>query len=99
MIVVAKLKARSGEEKSLEEALQEMIPEVAKEEGTLTYALHRSQKDSSTFLFYEKYQDGQALKMHSATPHFKALGQKIKDLLDGPMQIELYEEIAAIPQK
>lgn len=99
MIVVARLKAREGEEKRLEEALQEMIPSVAKEEGTLIYTLHRSQKDPGTFLFYEKYRDGKALKEHGETAYFKALGPKIKDFLAGPMQIDFYEEIDGIPIK
>lgn len=99
MIVVAQLKARKGEEKKLEDALKEMIPSVADEEGTLVYTLHRSQKDPATFLFYEKYKDGKALKAHGETAHFRALGPKIKDFLDGPMQIDLYEEIGGIPIK
>lgn len=99
MIVVAQLTARKGEEDKLEQALREMIPLVAEEEGTLVYTLHRSQKDPATFLFYEKYKDGQALRQHSGTPYFKALGPKLKDLLAGPMQVELYEEVDGIPFK
>ena len=99
MIVVAKLKALGGEEKKLEQALKEIIPLVADEAGTLIYTLHRSKKDPNTFLIYEKYKDGQALKAHSQTPYFKELGAKIKDLLDGPMQVDLYDEVAGIPVK
>ncbi len=99
MIVVAKLKAVSGEEDKLEQALKEIIPSVAEEAGTLVYTLHRNKKDPTTFLVYEKYTDGQALQAHSQTPYFKALGAKIKDILDGPMQVELYDEVAGIPAK
>ena len=51
MIVVAKLKAKTGEETKMEEALRGMVEKVAQEEGTLTYTLHRAQKDPSVFLF------------------------------------------------
>jgi quinol monooxygenase YgiN len=40
MIVVAKLKAKTGEEAKMEEALRGMVEKVAQEEGTLTYTLH-----------------------------------------------------------
>lgn len=99
MIVVAKLTARKGEEDNLEKALREIIPFVAKEEGTLAYTLHRSKKDPCQFLFYEKYRDGLALKSHGETEHFKALGLKLKSLLAGPFEVEMYEEIDGIPVK
>ena len=45
MIVVARLKAKSGEEAKVEEALRDMVLKVAQEEGTFAYTLHRSQWD------------------------------------------------------
>jgi quinol monooxygenase YgiN len=40
MIVVAKLKAETGEEAKMEKALRDLVEKVAQEEGTLTYTLH-----------------------------------------------------------
>ena len=94
MIVVAKLKAKTGEEAKMEAALRGMVEKVAQEEGTLTYTLHRAQKDPGVFLFYEKYADGAALKAHSSTPYFKELFGALKSLLDGAPDIEIYDEVA-----
>jgi quinol monooxygenase YgiN len=96
MIVVAKLKAKSGEEAKMEEALRDMVGKVAQEKGTLTYTLHRSQKDPSVFLLYEEYQDGAALKAHSSTPYFKELFGALQSLLDGAPEIEMYDELARV---
>lgn len=96
MIVVAKLKAKQGAEEEMEKVLREAVKNVASEEGTLTYTLHRSQSDPCTFLFYEKYKDAEALKTHSGTPHFKAMFGTLKDLVDGPAEIEMYTELAAL---
>jgi len=96
MVVVAKLKAKKGDEAKMEESLRDMVLKVQQEEGTLAYTLHRSQKDPTQFLFYEKYRDGQALKDHSATPYFKELFATIGPLLDGAPQIEMYDEIAQL---
>jgi len=96
MIVVAKLKAKTGEETKMEEALRGMVAKVAQEQGTLTYTLHRSQKDPSMFLFYEKYQDAAALKAHSSTPYFKELFGALKSQLAGAPEIEMYDELARV---
>ena len=96
MIVVAKLKARSGEESKMAEALKTMVSKVAKEEGTLIYTLHQAQNDPTQFLFYEKYADADALKAHSSTPYFKELFGILEPLLDGAPEIEMYAEIARI---
>ncbi|MEK6192832.1 MAG: antibiotic biosynthesis monooxygenase [Deltaproteobacteria bacterium] len=96
MIVVAKLKAKKGAEEEMEKVLRDAVQKVASEEGTLTYTLHRSQSDPCEFLFYEKYTDGEALQAHSTTPYFKAMFAALKDLVDGPADIGMYEELAAL---
>ena len=96
MIVVARLKAKSGEESKMADALQAMVSKVEQEEGTLMYTLHQAQNDPTQFLFYEKYADGEALKAHSSTPYFKELLGILEPLLDGAPEIEMYTEIAGI---
>ena len=96
MILIAKLKAKDGKEGDMEEALRGMISKVQNEEGTLTYTLHRSKKDPSLFMFYEKYKDKDALSYHSSTPYFKELFGRLGSLLEGEPGVEMYEEIAGI---
>jgi quinol monooxygenase YgiN len=99
LTVVAVLKAKEGKEKDMEEALKKIVPLVAAEAGTLAYALHRAKKDPTKFLFYEKYQDKEALNSHSSTPYFMELFGTIGPFLDGNPSIDIYEEIASIPAK
>ena len=96
MIVVAKLKAKKGQEKEMETILSDMVAKVESEEGTLLYTLHRSQSDPCTFMFYEKYKDSDAFQTHSATPHFKAMFSALQALVDGQAEIETYDEVAAL---
>ena len=98
MIVVAKLKAKSGEESKMADALKAVVSKVEKEEGTLIYTLHQAQNDPTQFLLYEKYIDAQALKAHSSTPYFKELFGILKPLMDGAPEIEMYTEIARIQE-
>jgi quinol monooxygenase YgiN len=96
IVVTARIKAKQGSEKDLEAAFRKMVEDVASEDGTLMYTLHRSQKDACAFMFYEKYKDLDALKQHSTSPHFNALMQTIQPMLDAPAEIEMFEELAKL---
>jgi quinol monooxygenase YgiN len=96
MIVIAKLKVKSGSEEQFENAVKEAMPEVEKEEGTLVYTLQRSQKDPTVYLFYEKYTGPDALTTHSSTPHFKAMSGALGPLLDGAPEFDMYDEVAGL---
>lgn len=96
MIVVAKLKAQKGKEATLEAAFRDMVKKVASEEGTEVYTLHRSSEDPALFMFYEKYKDADAFKVHSTTPHFKALFATVQSMLAAPPDIGMFTELAAI---
>ena len=96
IVVTAKIKAKKGSEKGLEAAFRKMVADVESEDGTLMYTLHRSQKDPCVFMFYEKYKDLEALKLHRTTPHFNALMQTTQPMLDGPPEIEMFDELAKL---
>ncbi len=96
IVVVAVMKAKKGMEREMEDALMNIVPKVAEEEGTLAYALNQAKKDPCTFLMYEKYRDKDALNHHSSTPYFAELFEKIAPLLDGAPSIEIYKELSAI---
>lgn len=93
LTVIAKMKAKAGSEKQLEQAFQAMFPGVRNEEGTLTYILHRSSKDPTVFVFYEIYANQAAFDAHVKTPHFAELSGKIGPLLDGRPVIDILEEV------
>ena len=91
-----KTQSKSGKEEEIEKILTDMVGKVDQEEGTLAYTLHRSRKDPSVFLFYEKYKDKDALSFHSSTPYFKEMFSAIDPLLDGNPEINMYNEIAGL---
>lgn len=97
--VVAIMKAQQGKEKEMEDALRAVIPQVASEQGTMQYILHRARKDPGKFVMYETYRDKEALNLHGSTPYFADLFARIGPLLDGAPVLEILEELAAIPRK
>jgi quinol monooxygenase YgiN len=94
MVVVAKLKVKSGAEDDAEKAFRKQIDYVTREEaGTLLYVMHRSRKDPTTFLFYEKYVDGDAFDRHGKSAAMRELFKTLQPILDGAPVIETYDEV------
>ena len=93
MIVIAKMKAKAGNEAELEKWRKERVPHIEKEEGTLIYKIHRLQKDHTEFVFYEKYASEEAVAAHSSASYFKEFFARVAPLLDGKPEISVYEEV------
>jgi quinol monooxygenase YgiN len=94
MIVVAKIKVKSGCEGEAEDAFRKQIDFVTRDEPrTLIYLLHRGRKDPSTFLFYEKYADADAFDRHGKSSAIQELFKTLTPLLEGAPSIELYDEL------
>jgi quinol monooxygenase YgiN len=92
--IVAKLKAKAGSEKQMEDALSSMVAKTREEKGCQQYILHRSNQDPTVFVFYEVYQDQPALDAHGKTPHMAEMFGKIGGLLDGRPAIDFLTELA-----
>ena len=96
LVVIAKLKAKPGAGDDLAAKFSEMVAWVTENEAeTLTYICNRSTNDPDEFVFFERYPDPAALGAHSSSDRFKAFVGEIQPLLDGGMQVEMLEEVAA----
>jgi len=96
--LTAAFQAKSGKESELEETLLGMMPETAKETGTLEYRLHKSQKTEGAFFFYEKYSDQAALDVHLESTHYKTLVTLIGPMLASEPIVDTYKFIEGIPE-
>jgi quinol monooxygenase YgiN len=93
IIIVARVKAKQGSEKQLEDALRAMVPNVRSEAGTEAYILHKSVQDPGVFLFYEVYKDQAAVEAHRKTPHMATLMKATGGLVEGRMQVDVLSEL------
>lgn len=91
--VIAKLVAQSGKRDDLETALKAALDTAAGEAGTLVYALHRDNKEGDVLWFYELYTDEDALKAHSSSDAFKALGPAIGSFLAGRPELHMLSPV------
>ncbi len=67
--LIASVKVKDGNMEKAIEVLKELVPKVRESEpGCLEYIPHtvKGSKFKNTILFYEKYRDDEALKVHMA---------------------------------
>ncbi|WP_342659074.1 antibiotic biosynthesis monooxygenase (plasmid) [Sphingomonas sp. NY01] len=82
--VVGIVIATDGQEEALEAVLMRCVAPSRAESGCLAYALHRDRERPARFVFIERWADDGAFAAHQATPHFRALGKAIRDLIASP---------------
>lgn len=92
--VTAKLQVKTGQNKTFESILKQLISAVlANEKGCLLYALHQSRDDPQTYIMLEQYVDEAALQLHPKTEHYREYGQQMAVLLAAAPHIEVMDTI------
>jgi quinol monooxygenase YgiN len=90
--LIATLKVKEGKMEEAIKVLKEVVPKVkASEPGCLEYIPHTVRGDETTIIFYEKYSDKDALKLHSA--NLMKNMEKLFPLLEPGMDVKNCFEI------
>jgi quinol monooxygenase YgiN len=91
-VIVATVTPKPGKLEEVEAAFAETIPRVHEEQGCELYALHRS-KD--TLVMVEKWATDEDLAAHSTGEPYKALGMKLRELVEGRPALMVLEPVPA----
>lgn len=90
--VVATIKVKADKVEEAKALFARLAANVLKEEpGTLAYVPHQRSDDPTVFVFYEKYQDGEAFKTHGA--NLAKVGKEFAGVMAGPPDITMLEEV------
>ena len=92
--IIATVEVKEGKMEEAKEVLKNMVPQIkASELGTLEYIPHtvKGREFKNTIIFYEKYEDGEALKTHMA--NLAKTGAKLTPLLVPGMDLKTCFEI------
>jgi quinol monooxygenase YgiN len=73
-VVIARWRARAGEEDAVARAFAEIVPASRAEPGILSYQVHRDPEDPAVFTIYERYRDEAAYQAHLDSEHMQRLG-------------------------
>lgn len=92
--VTAKLTIAPGKEAAFEEAAKALVAKVnANEPECLLYELYKSPKDSSVYIFLEKYADQAALDAHGKTDYFLAAQPALGACLAGAPHVQIFQAV------
>jgi quinol monooxygenase YgiN len=68
--LIVLLKSREGQEPLLEAELRALVGPTRREDGCITYDLHRGSDVPGTFLLHEVWASREHHRLHTQTPHF-----------------------------
>ena len=92
--IIAEVIVKEGKMDEVKEVLKEMVSNIKKSEpGTLEYIPHTiaGRKFKNTILFYEKYENEEAMKLHMS--NLAKTGAKLTPLLEPGMNLKTCYEI------
>jgi quinol monooxygenase YgiN len=92
--VMALIKAKSGYEDKVREALLNLVSRTRKEAGCINYDLHQSSAEKSLFMFYENWVSKKDLDEHLEQPYLRDFFGKAEEMLAEPIEIKLWEMIS-----
>jgi quinol monooxygenase YgiN len=64
------LRAREGQQPLLEAELRALVGPTRREDGCLTYELHRGADAPDMYLLHEVWESREHHRLHTQTPHF-----------------------------
>lgn len=91
--ITALMQAKDGSSDDLAKVIREYAPKFLKDPGCKMYKVVKRLDNPNFFLFYEQYENDEALKYHSSAPHFKAMFEAMKPFLGGKPEIFMYSDI------
>jgi quinol monooxygenase YgiN len=90
--LIVQLRPREGQETLLEAELRALVGPTRKEDGCLTYDLHRSAEGPSAFLLDEVWASREAHSRHCNTPHFLRWNAR-KDALLASREVTYWKQV------
>lgn len=91
LVLAGKYKIKPEKRERFLELAKPGLEETHKEAGNISYALYEEFENSNTFLYFEEWQDREALKEHLQQPYIKPLIQEIPELLGEDPDIRVYD--------
>lgn len=90
--VVARIKAKPGQEAQVKQELLKLLSPTRSEDGCINYDMHQSINSPAHFLFHENWSSREALNKHLETAHLKNFLSQADQLLAEPVEITLWKQ-------
>jgi quinol monooxygenase YgiN len=93
LIVIARIKAKPGQEKRTLAELEKLVAPTNEEDGCIKYELHTSTTNPGEFMFYEIWTSKAALDLHSTSAHIQTFRSNRVEYLEGSPEVTLWEVV------
>ncbi len=87
IVVFTRLEAAPGRRDELLAAFEPLHEAVGAEPGTVAFAMHEASDEPDVVLFYEVYDDRDALAVHRDSAAVRAVVSRLGDLLARPPEV------------
>lgn len=94
VVVVSRIRIKSGQRDAAIEALREEIEASHGESGVLKFALHEDPRDPLNLLVVEVYREPADLEHHYKEPYFTKLLERMDELFDGVPTADQFVSVA-----
>jgi quinol monooxygenase YgiN len=92
--IIATIKAQAGKGAEFEAVFKALTAKVRSDEpGNKLYQLVKSRTEPDTYKVLELYADQDAIAAHRDAAHFKELGRKMGEFIDGRAQVEVLDAV------
>ncbi len=91
--VVARLTVKKDKIDEFKKTAEDLIKKSSAEEANVFYTLNQKTDDPQKFAFIECWRDGDALKTHEATDHFRNTFPVLGAMTEGSEPVEIYSEV------
>ncbi|MDR3641070.1 MAG: antibiotic biosynthesis monooxygenase [Humidesulfovibrio sp.] len=91
--LLAVLSFRESVDDAVLEALAALVAAVRQEPGCLAYAAHVHAEDPKRVLFYERWQDKDALEVHSAAAALATFREDMGPRIAGPSELNFWKRL------
>ena len=90
LVVMAKIKIKSGTEKEFLEKTRPLIKGSRAEDGCIGYGLYKSAEENDLYMMVEQWKNQDIFEKHTASDHFKQFGADAGPLMDAELDIQIY---------
>ena len=97
LTLLALMPAQDGRGDDLGDALMALVDRTRREDGNVSYNVHRSDADPNLWMMFEHWTGQDALAAHFEQPYMKDLKSKLPELLKGELKLQLFTQTSADP--
>jgi (4S)-4-hydroxy-5-phosphonooxypentane-2,3-dione isomerase len=89
-VINARIKAKPEAIEQFKALAKTMVENSNTEQGCLIYKLYQEVGNPQSFIFYEIYENQDAVNIHNSSPYFKTFIEQMSELASDKPQVDVF---------